>query len=116
MSLSVYIWYSFFSMVQSIQINAITLSGMAAVRGLLDNRIQPPVFFITRFGIHTFFMKYPIDIVILDLEDSVVYIFEDVKPFKFVFWNPKYKKVLELKSGYCKKFNIGIGTKILMHT
>jgi len=71
-----------------------------------------PICFETRFGIHTFFVKHRIDIVILDKDCKVRAIREGLKPWRFFFWNPQYFLVLEMPLGYIKKFKIKYG-KIL---
>lgn len=60
------------------------------------------ILFKTRFGIHTFFMKDPIDVVILDNNLKVVKM-ATVKPNNLFFWNPKYFKVLEFSQGTINK-------------
>ncbi|GEM_PF-492260 len=57
--------------------------------------------FKTRFGIHTFFMKDPMDIVVLDNNFKVVKI-GIVKPNRLFFWHLKYRLVLELPQGAIK--------------
>lgn len=54
------------------------------------------VYFETRWGVHTLGMKFPIDVAILNKDGKVVALQKDMKPNKFFFWNPKYKRVLEL--------------------
>ena len=67
------------------------------------------VFFETRGGIHTVGMKFAIDVVILDSENIVRKIKKELKPNSFFFWNPKYKKVLELPAGSVKRGDVEIG-------
>jgi uncharacterized membrane protein (UPF0127 family) len=71
-----------------------------------------PVYFETRFGIHTFFVKKAIDVVICDDDFIVRKIVRSMKPWKVLIWNPKYKKVLELPTNYKKYSKITIGDKI----
>lgn len=52
--------------------------------------------FKTRFGIHTFFLKTPIDVIILDSKNQVVKVKENLQPNRIFFWNPKYNSVIEL--------------------
>lgn len=88
-------------------------------RGLLEHIFglifyKNPVGMIlwTRFGIHTFFMKYPIDVVILDNKMSVVNMSRDLRPNSVFFWNPKYKFVLELPAGSIMRSRTEIGDRI----
>lgn len=75
-------------------------------KGLIGEKKAFPVFFKTRFGIHTFGMKFPIDVVILDKKMVVVSLKENLKPNRFLFWNPIYCGVLELPSGEAKRIGI----------
>lgn len=64
--------------------------------------------FQTRFGIHTFFLKFHIDVIILDKNGKVVKL-ASMLPNKVFFWNPKYSQVLELPSGTIKKTKTEVG-------
>lgn len=55
--------------------------------------------FRTRFGIHTFFLSEPIDVIVLDNKNRVVKIKENLQPNRFFFWNPKYNTVIEIPKG-----------------
>ena len=55
-----------------------------------------PIYFETRCGVHTFGMKYAIDVVILDKKGKIVSLRKNMKPNRFFFWNPRYRRVLEL--------------------
>lgn len=89
------------------------------VKGFVDNLLgmikykNPiPLFFISRFGIHTIGMRYPIDVLILDNKYRVKVIKKELKPNKFMFWNPKFKYIIELPSGYINQENIQHNTLI----
>lgn len=77
--------------------------------GLIDKNHKPPVLLITHFGIHTFFMRYPIDVLLLTRDGEVVDIRESLKPFSFFFYLPLYSHIVELDEGFIKKNNIRIG-------
>lgn len=64
--------------------------------GLLIKSNPRNMLFKTRFGIHTFFLKEPIDLAVLDNDFKVVKIKKNLKPNRLFFWNPKYKLLLEL--------------------
>lgn len=72
--------------------------------GLLIPENPRNLMFRTRFGIHTFFLKEPIDVLVLDSHFRVVRIKEGLKPNRLFFWNPLFPIVLELKQGLIKKF------------
>lgn len=80
--------------------------------GLLHAKHKAPIYFDTRFGIHTFGMKFPIDVVICNDAMTVEKIVQELKPNRIFFWNPKYYHVIELPSGTIMKEHITIGTLI----
>lgn len=79
------------------------------MRGLLDALEADAMLFDTRWGIHTFGMKFPIDCAICDGDWRVRAIRENIIPEKFFFWNPKYKKVIELPAGTIARTKTEIG-------
>lgn len=83
--------------------------------GLIGHENIASVIFETRFGIHTFGLKFPIDVLILDSQKRVVVLKESLSPNSIFLWNPRYKIVLELPAGTIKKYNIRKGTKIQLH-
>lgn len=60
-------------------------------------------------SIHTFGMRYNIDVVFLDEKNRVLAIFQNIKPFKITPFINNAKKVLELKSGEIKKTSLKVG-------
>lgn len=80
--------------------------------GLIGQADLSPVFFNTRWGIHTFFMKHPIDVLILDDSYHVVQLKEGLKPFSIYFWNPKYCHVVELPNGMITQLKIKRGQQL----
>lgn len=84
--------------------------------GLIGENSLKPLFLQTRFGIHTFGVKFPIDVLILDKEFNVIKIKKNLDPDKLFFWNPLYDNVLELPVGTISKLNIGLGDKIHIQT
>lgn len=62
----------------------------------------------TRFGIHTFGLKFPIDVLILDKRNKVMSLKENLMPGRIFLWNPMYDKVLELPPGTIAKKKIKI--------
>lgn len=79
--------------------------------GLLKISNPRGLIFRTRFGIHTFFLKSPIDVIVLDKDFKVVK-FATVKPNKLFFWNPKYTQVVELPEGSIQSTKTSIGDLI----
>jgi len=74
--------------------------------GLIGADTATPVYITTRFGIHTFGLKFPIDVLVLDNQDKVVKIRERLAPNRIYIWPPVYKKVLELPSGFIQLHHI----------
>lgn len=80
--------------------------------GLIGKHQAHGLLIQTRFGIHTFFLKFPIDVVVLNREGTVVACKEHIKPHRLFFWNPRYDRILELPHKTIEKNDIKIGTKI----
>jgi len=82
--------------------------------GLLVHKKPIAMVFQTRFGIHTFFMKYPIDVLILDKKKRVAVLKKNLKPNNIFLWNPNYDTVIELPSGTIKKTQTELSDEILL--
>lgn len=80
--------------------------------GLLNVKKAFPIFFKTRFGIHTLGMKFSIDVLILDRNNSIIKLKENLKPNQIFIWNPKFDKVIELPEGYIKRNNLKLNQKL----
>ena len=74
--------------------------------GLMGKMEPENIYFETRWGIHTFFMNFPIDVLVLDKNFKVVSLSQNLKPGSIMMWNPKYYRVLELTSGTIQKMKI----------
>lgn len=83
-------------------------------KGLIFSEGDSPVYLETRFGIHTFFLKNPIDVVVLDHEYVVRKIQKNISPGKIFLWNPKYFRVIEfpLKASLPKGIRKGMTLSI----
>lgn len=68
-------------------------------KGLIGDTTGIPVFFRTRWGIHTFGVSQTIAVAILDDSNKIVKI-KELRPNRIFFWNPKYNQVLEIPQGY----------------
>ena len=64
--------------------------------GLLSAAKPYALLFHTRWGIHTFGMKYPIDVLVLNKHNYVVKLKEKLKPNQIFLWNPMYHCIIEL--------------------
>jgi len=99
-----------------IQVKHLSTISQASI-GLLGATKAYPVYFKTRFGIHTFGMKFPIDVLILGDNFEVVRLKSELVPNRIFLWPPIYFHVIELPEGYISKNTIRIGEKIkLLYT
>ena len=80
--------------------------------GLISPNNPRTMFFETRFGLHTFFLEQPIDILVLDFEHKVKVLKHSLSPNHFFFYPPAYKYVLELPEGYIKDNHVKLDDKI----
>lgn len=80
--------------------------------GLIDKNNSRFLVLNTHFGIHTFFLKSPIDIILLDGRNKVIKMSENLPPYKFFFYNPKYSKVIEMPQNSIKKLGVHMNDKI----
>ena len=59
-------------------------------------------------SIHTYFMKIPIDVIMLDRKGQIVFIRENVVPWNMAFCFMA-KDTIEMKSGAIRRFELKIG-------
>ena len=71
--------------------------------GLLNSSSPRSMLFESRLGIHTFFMKEAIDVIVMDKHSIVQQLYSSLKPFRIYLWNPVYPYVIELPSGTINK-------------
>lgn len=83
-----------------------------ATIGLLNKPKGTAMLFHTSWGIHTFGMKYPIDVLILDGKMKVIKIKRYLKPNQLFFWNPIFSNIVELPDNKTFKVTIGDTLKI----
>lgn len=76
------------------------------MQGLIGKDIPQALLIKTHFGIHTFGLKFPIDVLILNKKNEVVAIKKKLQPKRIFIWNPMHEKVLELPSGMIEKKGI----------
>ena len=80
--------------------------------GLIGKDKPEALMLKTHFGIHTFGLKFPIDVVILNKENKVVNLKKNLKPKNIFLWNPKYEHVLEMPAGTIDKNKIELRSEI----
>lgn len=71
--------------------------------GLLKYKTPIAMLLKTRLGIHTFGMRYRIDVLILDKQNRLMAKKENLKPNRIFLWDPRYETVLELPPGTINK-------------
>jgi uncharacterized membrane protein (UPF0127 family) len=72
-----------------------------------------PISFETRFGIHTFFVKKPMDAVILNKENRTTKIKTGLLPWRVLLWNPSYYRVIELPNNFARIKKLKIGDTVI---
>jgi uncharacterized protein len=77
--------------------------------GLIGKDQVEPILIKTRFGVHTFGVKFNIDILILNSKHKVIIIKENLPPNHIFLWNPKYNLVLELPQKFIFRHRIKKG-------
>jgi len=87
-------------------------SPLSEAIGLIGARKASAYILKTRFGIHTFGLLFPIDVLILDKENKVGVLKENLKPLRIFMWRPHLNTVLELPQGTIKKSSTEIGDKL----
>ena len=83
--------------------------------GLIGANEPKTIVIRTRFGIHTFGVKFPIDCLVLDQNKSVVSKKENLKPASFYFWNPIHNFIIELPAGSIGESKTQIGDQIKLN-
>lgn len=79
--------------------------------GLLIKKNPRSLVFKTRFGIHTFFLKEPIDVLVLNSQNKVVKA-QTVKPNSILIYNPTHSTVIELPKDAIKNSNTKPGDEL----
>jgi len=63
-------------------------------------------------GIHTFFMKFPIDVVFLDRDNRILALNHSLPPYRITRIYPRAVSVLELPAGTLGK-SVAVGDKMI---
>lgn len=97
---------------QEVKLSVNLLSGRNKVIGLINAKNPEKVLIKTRFGIHTFGVKFPLDILVLNKNSNVVKTMKSMKPNRIFVWSPIFDTIIELPKGEINKLGIEIGSKI----
>lgn len=84
------------------------------MRGLLGRRsLAPGTGLLLRpaFSIHTAFMRFPIDVVFVDHDQTVIRIAPSLKPFKTASCRGS-REVIELSAGECGRRGLQVGDRV----
>jgi uncharacterized membrane protein (UPF0127 family) len=65
-------------------------------------------------GVHTFFVRFPIDLVFLNNDFEIVRLVKNLKPWKISPIDFRSAHVLELTTGTISTFNLAVGDKIIL--
>jgi len=89
--------------------NYFNKNALGKIKGLIGIENPEVIIFKTRFGIHTFLLKLPIDVLILDKNNTVMKLKRQLSPNRIFFWNIKFDTVIELPKGFIEKSKTEIG-------
>ena len=87
---------------------------LARMRGLLGRRQLDDgegILLRPASSVHTWFMLFPIDVVFLDCDLSVLRVVPRVRPWRAV-WGRGAAAVLELAGGECAARGVGVGDRL----
>lgn len=91
------------------------LSWTDKIFGLLLKNNPRCLIFDTHFGLHTFGMTAPIDILVINNQGIVVKVGRSVAPNQFYFYNPIYSRVIELPANTITSSKTAINDKIIVN-
>lgn len=63
-------------------------------------------------SIHTFFMRFPIDVVLLEKTGIVIGIIGHMKPWRLLWPKKKVNHILEMESGKAEKLGLQVGMSL----
>lgn len=93
--------------------NILIVSSLSAkAKGLIGKSSPVALFFKTRWGIHTFGLKFPIDCLVCDADWKIKAMRQNIRPNRFFFWWPGYMNILELPTGTIHKTNTKTGDEL----
>jgi uncharacterized membrane protein (UPF0127 family) len=95
---------------------AVAESSLTRLFGLMGRRNLEPghgLLITPSSGVHTFGMRFAIDVVGLDHEWLVVGVWPELKPYRLSGISMKYKSILELPPGRIAACGITVGDQLL---
>lgn len=94
---------------QSVQIAENFFSRLQGLIGTAELSEGNALLILPCSSIHTWFMKYPIDVIFLDAENRIIKIMERVPPNRFGPLVRGARAALELPAGVCSSTGTGVG-------
>jgi uncharacterized membrane protein (UPF0127 family) len=64
------------------------------------------------YSIHTFWMRFPVDVIFLDSYNTIIRIYHSLKPFRITPVVQNAKRVLELKAGVARKLCLKVNDSL----
>ena len=87
---------------------------LSKIIGLIGANHPQALLIKTRFGIHTFGLRFPIDLAVLDHNGVVQTTRKGFKPNGIFLWSPRYNRILELPVGTLEKKQIKKGVQMTL--
>ena len=85
-------------------------------QGLLGSDGETGLYMNTHWGVHTFGMTFPIDLIILDKKNKVVKYKRNLKPNRIFFWNPVHSNIVEIPKSLVQEGMVKVGDEISIGT
>lgn len=89
----------------------------ARLIGLIGRRSLPSGFALVIPGcrqVHTFFMRFPIDVLFLDADNRVICLESDIKPYRATGYCRGAACAVELPAGTASEHGLGVGDSVVM--
>ncbi len=100
------------TLIPNVEVLAGTFERMKGLLGRDDLPFGSAVLIKRCSSIHTFFMRFPIDLVFLDADGAVVRLVHSLRPFRMAWGGGKARSVLEATAGTIAKLGIARGDRI----
>ena len=85
---------------------------LARTIGLIGRPRAAPMLFPRCHAIHTFLMRFPVDILCLDRNNRIIRSMPSVRPWRVILAGRRTASILELPGGYVRQRGLGVGDRI----
>jgi uncharacterized protein len=85
--------------------------------GLMGRKTLPPgeaLLFPGEKGVHTHFMRFPIDVVFYDRDSTVIEIAHELRPWRFSAYKRKAAGLIELHAGTARASATQVGDRLTL--